>query len=260
MKVRGLSPKTITAYCSCVRYFLGFLQTDYAVLDVEKIKAFLLHRQSLGAAPQTVNLYLNAIKFFYREVLKNPAIIPLKFAKRNRRLPVLLSKEEVLSVLANLRNRKHRLLVALAYGAGLRVSEVVALKAGDIDFENMLVYVRKGKGGKDRVTLLPQKLKDELRAFIFGKAITDYIFESQRGGKLHSRTAQKVFGAALRKAGIAKTASFHSLRHSFATHLIENGVGIRYVQELLGHSNIRTTQIYTRVTSVALARIQSPLE
>ena len=279
MKLRGHSQRTAKAYRSCLSVFLAFLKNDsralgpqdmtiataceagsnIEILDVEKIRTFLLWKHDKGFAPQTVNLYLNSIKFFYREVLKNQTQIPLKFAKRSRRLPVVFLKEEILALLAALKNQKHRLMLSLAYGSGLRVSEVVNLKVADLDFERVLVCVRKGKGGKDRLSVMPGKIKDELKAFIFGKSLGDFVFESQRGGKLHSRTAQKVFLQAMQKAGINKIAGFHALRHSFATHLLENGVDIRYLQELLGHSSIRTTQIYTRLTSVALARIRSPL-
>ncbi len=279
VKLRGHSQRTARAYRSCLGVFLAFLKNgskalgpqdlpisvvggggfDIEVLDVEKIRTFLLWKHDQGAAPQTVNLYLNSIKFFYREVLKNTTQISLKFAKRSRRLPVVFLREDVLALLAALKSQKHRLLLSLAYGSGLRVSEVVALKVADLDFERVLIYVRKGKGNKDRVSVMPGKIKDELKAFIFGKDLKTFVFESQRGGALHPRTAQKVFLQAMQKAGIAKIAGFHALRHSFATHLLENGVDIRYLQELLGHGSIRTTQIYTRLTSVALARIRSPL-
>ncbi len=259
LKLRGMSPKTIKAYRSCVGFYLRFLQTDFAVLDTEKVKAFLLQRQSLGAAPQTVNLYLNAIKFFYRWVVKSPQKIELRFAKRTVKLPVVLSREEILRVLAVVRNRKHRLLVSLAYGAGLRVSEVIAIRVRDVDFERKLLCVRQGKGGKDRATLLPDKLVGDLKAFCSVRSPNDYVFESERGGKLSSRTAQLVFEHALKRADIVKPATFHSLRHSFATHLLENGTDIRLIQSLLGHANIRTTQRYTQVSSHAIGRIVSPL-
>lgn len=259
LRLRGMSPKTLKAYRSCVGFYLRFLQTDFAVLDTGKIKTFLLQRQDLGAAPQTVNLYLNAIKFFYRWVVKSPQSIDLRFAKRAGKLPVVLSHEEVLRVIGVLRNQKHKLLLSLAYGAGLRVSEVIAIRVRDVDFERNLLCVRQGKGGKDRMTLLPDKLLGSLRIFCHVRPPDAYVFESERGGRLSSRTAQKVFEHALKRAGIVKPATFHSLRHSFATHLLENGTDIRHIQVLLGHANIRTTQRYTQVTSHVLQRIASPL-
>lgn len=259
LRLRGMSPKTVKAYRSCVGLYLRFLRTDFSTLDIEKMKAFLLERQGLGAAPQTVNLYLNAIKFFYRWVVKSPQKIELRFAKRTLKLPVILSHAEILRVIGVLQNQKHRLLVSLAYGAGLRVSEVIAIRVRDVDFERNLLCIRHAKGGKDRMTLLPDKLLAALKVFCFQKPPEEYVFESQRGGRLSSRTAQKVFDAALKKAGIVKRATFHSLRHSFATHLLENGTDIRLIQSLLGHANIRTTQRYTQVSSSAIGRIVSPL-
>jgi len=259
MRLRGLSPKTIKAYTSCVGYYLRFSGIEPDVTSIDSIKAFLLHKHDSGSAPQTVNLYLNAIKFFYRNVIKSNTAIDIRFAKRSLRLPVVLSHEEVLRVIDSYRNRKHKLLISLAYGAGLRVSEVVAMRVRDVDFERRLISVRGGKGDKDRQTLLPVKLEAELRIICAVRDQNDYLFESERGGRLSSRTAQKVFEAGLKKAGIMRQATFHSLRHSFATHLLENGTDIRFVQALLGHADIKTTQRYTHVTSRGLQRILSPL-
>ena len=137
----------------------------------------------------------------------------------------------------------------MAYGAGLRISEVVNLKIKDVNLEELTIHLKNAKGKKDRITIFPGKIKIDLQNLIAGKNPNDYLFESERGYKLTERTAQKVFENALRQSGIKKEATFHSLRHSFATHLLENGVDVRYVQELLGHQNIRTTRIYTQVTS-----------
>ena len=129
----------------------------------------------------------------------------------------------------------------------------------DVNLEESTIHLKNAKGKKDRITIFPEKIKNNLQNLIAGKNLNDYLFESERGGKLTERTAQKVFENALREAGIKKDATFHSLRHSFATHLLENGVDVRYVQELLGHQNIRTTQIYTQITNPKLKNIKSPL-
>jgi integrase/recombinase XerD len=259
LRLRGMSPKTIKAYKSCVGHYLRFLGGGFEVLDQEKIRAFLLQRQDLGAAPGTVNLYLNAIKYFYWNVVKGTVKIDLKFAKRRHRLPVPLTHEEVMRIIVSIKNLKHKTMLSLAYGAGLRVSEVVALRVRDLDFGSRFVYVRQGKGMRDRVTLMPDKLVNSLKIFCNARDPLGYVFESSRGGKLTTRTAQVVFDDAVKRVGIIKQVTFHSLRHSFATHLLENGTDIRYVQELLGHTNIRTTQIYTHVTRGAIGRIRSPL-
>ena len=228
-------------------------------IDEENIKQFLLNKQSRNYSPQTVNLYLNAIKFFYRDVLKLPQRINLKFAKRSKKLPIVLSREEIKNIIEVIRNPKHKLLISLAYGAGLRISEVISLKVKDVNLEELTIHLKNAKGKKDRITIFPEKIKNDLQCLIAGKNPNDYVFESERGGKLTERTAQKVFENALQTAGIKRDATFHSLRHSFATHLLENGVDVRYVQELLGHRNIRTTQVYTQVTNPKLKNIKSPL-
>lgn len=259
MRLRGMSPRSVRAYVSCVRAFLLFVGQGFECLDELKVKAFLLQKQDEGLAPQSVNLYLNAITFFYRHVMKERKRLDIRFARKPKRLPVVLSHEEVLQIIGSYVNRKHQLLIALAYGAGMRVSEVVNLRVHDIDFERGLLIVRSGKGGRDRQTLLPSKLVADLKRVTALKHPDDVLFASERGGRLSTRTAQKIFEQGLKRADIHKKATFHSLRHSFATHLLEKGTDIRYVQELLGHQNIKTTQVYTRVTTRAMKRIESPL-
>jgi site-specific recombinase XerD len=257
LRLRHYSPKTLKNYLRCAEFYLR-IKGDLK-FDDEHFKSFLVGKLDSGAAPETVNLYMNALKFFYREVLVYRGKIEFRFARRNLRLPVVLSREEIEKFLSFVENRKHKTMISLAYGAGLRVSEVVDLKVQDLDFENNLLYVREAKGGKDRASILPEKLRDILKSFGVGKSACDYLFESERGGKLTSRTLQKVFENILKKSGIPKSATFHSLRHSFATQCLENGVDIRYVQSLLGHANIKTTQRYTHVSRVKLAGIRSPL-
>lgn len=259
LRLGGYSKQTIKAYGGCMGQYFKYLGKDFDVFDEEKIKNFLLKMQDDGAASQTVNLHLNAIKFFYKNVLRIYKPINIRFMKRQKRLPIVLSRDEIMRIIAATKNKKHQTMIALAYGAGLRVSEVVNLKAGDIDINSNLIYVRGAKGNKDRRTLLPEKLKKLLSAVLVYKDRNDYVFESERGGKLTTRTVQKIFGRGLERANISKEATFHSLRHSFATHLLENGTSIRYVQELLGHQSIKTTQIYTRVTDIGLSKIESPL-
>lgn len=259
LKLRNYSFKTIKTYLSCLREYFDFKKFNLEKVDEEKIKQFLLNKQNKNYSSQTINLYLSAMKFFYREVLKIPQKINLKFAKRNKKLPIVLSKEEIKNIIDTIRNPKHKLIISLAYGAGLRISEVVSLKIKDVDLEELTIHLKNAKGKKDRITIFSEKIKNNLQNLIASKNLNDYLFESERGGKLTERTAQKVFKNALRGASIKKDATFHSLRHSFATHLLENGIDIRYVQELLGHQNIRTTQVYTQVTNPKLKNIKSPL-
>ncbi len=259
LKIRNYSLKTIKSYLYGLRGYFSFKGNDFTELDQEDIRNFLLHCEQKQISPQSRNLFLNAIKFYYRNVRKNYQKIEIYFAKKPKSLPIVLSRNEVNKVLESLKNVKHKLLLSLAYGAGLRVSEVVSLKVQDLDFEELTVHIKQAKGQKDRISVMPESLTNSLKNLVAGKSGKDLVFASERGGKLTTRTAQKVFENALEKSGIKKDATFHSLRHSFATHLLENGTDVRYVQALLGHANIRTTQIYTHVTNPSLKNIKSPL-
>lgn len=259
LRLRNFSKKTEKSYLACLKDYFKYKKQNYSKIDLANIKSFLLNKQSQGKSPQTVNLHLNAIKYFYREVIKSPIRIDIKFAKRNKNLPVVLNQQEISALLSATKNPKHNLILSLAYGAGLRISEVLTLRVGDIDLHNLTIHIKTAKGKKDRLTIFPEKLIPQLQLFMNLKKTNELIFISERGGRLTERTIQKVFNDCLKKAQIKKPATFHSLRHSFATHLLENGVDVRYVQELLGHANIRTTQIYTRVTNPKLKNIKSPL-
>jgi len=257
--LRNYSGKTITSYIRCLKEFFQFLEYNFEVLNINKIKEFLLKKQEKEYASQTVNLYLNAIKFFYRDVVKNTQKIDLKFAKRSKKLPVILNYEEIQTIIDCITNEKHKLLISLAYSAGLRVSEVINLQVQDINLDELTIHIKNAKGKKDRITVFSKKLQDKLSKIMISRDCNEYIFISERGGKLTARTAQLILEHGLHKANIKKNATFYSLRHSFATHLLENGTDVRYVQELLGHANIRTTQLYTKVTNPILKNIKSPL-
>lgn len=259
LQIRNYSPSTAKSYLYGIKEYFAFVGNAPLLPDTERVKAFLMALKQRGCSAQTAILMLNAVKFYARAVAHAPASIDVRVPKRGSRLPVVLSRDDIRRILEATTNRKHRLLLALSYGAGLRVSEAVGLKVQDVRLGELVLHLKEAKGRKDRVTVIPEKLVPELRIFIAGKDGDEYVFASERGGELTTRTAQKVFEKSLAKAGLKSNATFHSLRHSFATHLIENGVDIRYVQELLGHHNIRTTQRYTHVTNPMLKNIKSPL-
>lgn len=259
MIIRNYSERTRRTYMFCIEKYLDFDAEAVRRCSLDKIREFLVLRQERGAGPVMRNLYLCAIKFFYRSALNRRKTIRIPYAKRPKSSPITLRRVEILQILSHINNYKHKLLIALAYGAGLRLSEVINLKVCDLHLCTKIIIVRRGKGAKRRSTILPDKLWWKLRLYVKNKSAHDYVFESNRKGKLHSRTVQKIFKNALKKAKIEKAATFHSLRHSFATHLIENGTNLRYVQELLGHSSIRTTQIYTHVGDGAINTVKSPL-
>jgi integrase/recombinase XerD len=248
MRVAGYSKRTIEAYTRCV-----------AEIGDGDLLIFLDRLAREGKSSYTLNQYHAAYKLYTNKILKVVWETPFPYAKRHKRLPIVLTRAEIEKLLVVTNNSKYRLLLSLAYGAGLRVSELINLHVKDVDTKELTIFVREGKGGKDRMTIIPEKLSKELQNLMTGKRGDNYLFESVRGGKLTVRTPQAVFAKYLKLSGIKKSATFHSLRHSFATHLLENGVDVRYVQELLGHSSIKTTQIYTHVTSPALKNIQSPL-
>ena len=258
LKLRNYSVKTRKSYLLYIKQYLDFVKKKKFKNKQEAVEKFLLEKVERKKSSQTVNLALNAVKFFYKEVLKNNEKIDLKFAKRSKKLPVVLSKAEIEKILKNIPNQKYKLAVALAYAGGLRISEIQNLKVRDVDLGELVIHIKNAKGKKDRITVFPDKLKIDFQNLMAGRNGNDFVFNSNRGGKLTTRSFQAVFKKALKKAGIKKDATFHSLRHSFATHLLENGTDVRYVQELLGHANIRTTQIYTQVINPKLKNIKSP--
>lgn len=259
LKLRCYSPKTIKSYLFYIKEYLVFSQKENLKNKNIAIEKYLLNKQTKGNSPQTINLALNAIKFLYRDVFKVKNKLNFKCAKRSSKIPITLSKSEIKKIISIITNSKHKLAISLSYASGLRVSETINLRVKDIDLDNLTIHLKKTKGNKDRITIFPEKLIFDIQNIIAGKNNNDIVFESNRGGKLTTTSLQKVFRSSLNKANINKKASFHSLRHSFATHLLENGVNIRYIQELLGHANIRTTQTYTRVTNYNLKNIKSPL-
>ena len=259
LTLKNYSKKTIKSYLLCISDYCKYSKIIKKDPDVVLIKKYLLEKCDKGQSSQTVNVYLNAIKYFYREIFKSAVAVDIKFLKTSSKLPVVLSRSEIKKIIDSIDNSKHCLLIALSYAAGFRISEAINLKIKDVNIEELTIHIKEAKGKKDRITIFPEKIKSDMQKLIAFRDLNDYFFASNRGGKLTERSVQKVFENAIRKADIKKEATFHSLRHSFATHLLENGVDVRYVQELLGHANIRTTQIYTKVTNPALRKIKSPL-
>jgi len=258
MKLRGYSRRTLEAYRRVVVELYSFFGRPPRDLSRDELAAFFRSKQERGLSDQSISLYMNAVNFVYRALYKKGDFEKFRHPKRTKRLPVVLRRDEIERVLQSVKNKRYRLMIALAYAAGLRVSEVINLRARDLDCEDMTITVRQRKGKKDRLTVLSPKLISDVSELTVGKSGDDLLFDSNRGGKLTARSLQKMFHRTLGAAGIDKPATFHSLRHSFATHLLENGTDVRYVQELLGHANIRTTQIYTQVTNPALKNIRSP--
>jgi len=259
MRLKNYSPKTIKAYKSCISKLIEDCKKPPKQISKQEIKKFLSEKINQGASSQTISLYINAFNFLYRKIYQGKFDLKLEHPRRSSKLPVVLSKSEIEKIIGSSKNIKHRLIISLAYSSGLRVGEIRNLRVGNVDLQEKTLLVESGKGNKGRLTVLSRRLLSEMVKFINSKKSKDLLFESERGGKMAIRTLQKIFHDACEKAKIGKKAIFHSLRHSFATHLLENGVDVRYVQELLGHKNIRTTQIYTKVANPSIRNIKSPL-
>jgi len=258
LQVQWYSPKTIKSYIFSVKQFLTYRQNNFQKINSDIMMKYLLKLQAKWYANKTIHKHICAIKTFYLQILWYRIKLNFSYPKTSQKLPVVLSRTEIQSILDNISNIKHKTMVAISYGAGLRVSEVVKLKVQDVDLENLTLHIRLSKWNKSRISIVSEKLVSDLRALCEVKKGEDYLFSSEQGGCLHTRSLQNVFHKAIKKAWIKKDATFHSLRHSFATHLIENGVDVTYIQKLLGHSNVRTTMIYTQVSNSMLQKIVSP--
>ena len=207
------------------------------------------------------NQSINAIKFYLEHVLGHERqFINIERPKKTMRLPTVLSLEEVQGILKNTTNLKHKAMLTTLYSAGLRVGELLALKMGDIDSDGMRIWVHEGKGVKDRISVLSPKLLELLRQYYKVYRPKKYLFEGPGSQAYSQSSVRKILARAVKKAGISKTVKPHTLRHSFATHLLENGTNLRYIQTLLGHTSPKTTEIYTHVTSKKLEEIRSPLD
>lgn len=258
--IRGFSRRTIQNYLSTNERFLQFVGKSARSVTTEDIKSYLAFlRVHEGYTNTSLNTVISALRFYYEVVLRRRIFILLKRPKREHGLPVVFTRDEARIIVESMTNPKHRLLLGLAYSAGLRVSEVATLRVQDIDMATLTVHVKGAKGAKDRMTIFSKRMVPLVIDQTRDKKPNNFIFAGSDGKPLSIRMAQKVFEYALSHSGIPKPATFHSLRHSFATHLLEQGVDTRYVQELLGHASIKTTQVYLQVTDPRLRNIVSPL-
>lgn len=264
LRLRNYSPKTIKGYSSCLRAFIRYLRPrhprDAGNGDVRRYLVSLFDEKHLASA--SVNQALNAIRFLYVELYGRPEVmVGIPRPRKEKKLPAVLSKGEVRRIIEGTRNPKHRMLLMVCYSGGLRVGEVVRLKPECLDLVRGLIHVQGGKGRKDRYTVLSKMVAEAVGEYLRQYRPERWLFEGERRGEPYSiRSAEEVFVQAVRRAGIGKEVSIHSLRHSFATHLLESGVSLRCIQELLGHASSRTTEIYTHVSQRILGAIRSPID
>ena len=259
LKIRNYSFQTIKSYKTCIKYFIKKIWKKPNNISKEKIIDFLIFLQDNKKAAKTINLYKQVIIFLFNNVLKSNLKLDISFSKEAKKLPIILTQNEILKIIENIKNLKHKFIISLSYWAWLRISEIINLKVWDFDLDNLTLHIKWWKWNKDRITIFRESLKNEIISYSINKNWNEILINSQRWWKLNVRSLQNIFKTALKKSWIKKQATFHSLRHSFATHLLETWVDIRYIQELLGHSNLQTTQIYTKVTNRNIKNIKSPL-
>ena len=268
MRMRKLEPKTQDAYVRAVRKLAAFLKRSPDTATVEDLRNFQLNMVDSGTSPVTLNATLTALKFFFDVTVRSPNLmVGMQSVRLPQKLPVVLSREEVARLIAAAPNLKHQTALALAYGAGLRVSEVVGLKIGDIDSQRMTLRIEQAKGRKDRYAMLSPLLLQRLRswwrvAHAQGKMLPGgWLFPGLNPVEpLTPRQLNRAIHAAADAAHIDKRLSMHSLRHAFATHLLEQKVDIRVIQVLLGHKKLETTTVYAHVATEVLREVVSPLE
>ena len=252
---RNYSRNTVRVYTGHLSHFLEFSRrTDYK--PEKRIAVFL---ETEKRTTEQRRLAWSSIKLFYTLVLDKRCPYKLEKIRTRKRLPDILTREEVLLIIGCIENIKHHLIISLLYGSGLRVSEVCRIKIKDINFNDLSLKIRDSKGNKDRITLFSEKNVQEMKMIAAGRSANDYLFKTISGNKYSVRTVQKIFENALKKSSVQKCPTCHTLRHCFATHLIEAGVDIKTVKNLLGHKSVKTTMIYINLADPISKRIKSPL-
>ena len=262
LELKKYSNSTVKSYVSSFEDFINYYHDkDIDNLNENDVRAYLQWLAQNKRSNPYINQSINSIKFYYEVVLGMPnRFYSIERPRKEKKLPIVLSKENVKKLIDHTNNIKHRCLVSLLYSAGLRRSELLNLKITDIDSSRMLILVRDAKGNKDRYTLLSETILKDLRVYYKQWKPKTFLFESPNGNQYSTASVVKIISNAAIKAGIKKTISPHTLRHSFATHLLESGTDLRYIQLLLGHSSTKTTEIYTHVAKSSFDTIKNPLD
>jgi integrase/recombinase XerD len=262
MTMRKFAPRTQEGYIRAVKGFSAFLGASPDTASFEDLRRYQLHLVSTGTGVPTINHTVTALRFLFMVTLRKPQLVAyLPFVREPRRLPVVLSPEEVARLLNAAPGLKYKAALSVAYGAGLRASEIISLKIGDIDSARMVIRVEQGKGRKDRYVMLSPHLLDLLRTWWKAAQPRGWLFPGRAPAQpMTTRQLNRACHAAAQMAEINKRVSLHILRHSFATHLLEQKVDVRIVQVLLGHSKLETTALYTHVATKTISEVMSPLE
>ncbi len=261
--MRRYSASTLKSYVSLFTDFINYYPNkEPDTLTPDEIKAYMLYLVEQRQVSESYqNSVINAIKFYYEKVKGGPrTFYDIERPIKTFALPTVLSEEDIIRILSTISNLKHRCIIFLVYSSGLRLSEVANLTLKDIHSDRGLIVVRGGKGKKDRTTLLSERILEMLRLYYKEYRPVEFLFEGMDGGMYSKRSIQQILKNAIAKAGYDKKATIHTLRHSFATHLLERGTDLRYIQALLGHESSKTTEIYTHITSRGIEKIKSPLD
>lgn len=261
-QIRHYAPGTQKSYLHCVSRFAQHFNRSPDQLGPEEVRAFLLHLvNEAKVSYAVVSIYVSALRFLYKVTLQRPwDLQTIPHPRPEKRLPEIPTRDEILQLLGCVPNLKHRAILMTCYAAGLRVAEAVRLKPGDIDSARMVIYVRQGKRRKDRVVPLSRTLLELLRAYYRVVRPRDWLFPGRYDQHLSVRVAQHALGRARRVSGLKRPMTVHTLRHGFATHLLEAGTNLRTLQLLLGHSSLRSTAVYTHVSTRELSAVTSPLD
>lgn len=262
LELKRYANSTVRTYVSFFEMFINhYRDKELNAINESDIRAFLQKLIHKNVSNSYLNQSINAIKFYYEVVLGMPnRFYEIERPRKESKLPTVISKEEVLSIIDNANNMKHRCIIKLLYGSGLRRSELLNLKLVDVDSKRMLIRVKDSKGNKDRYTLLSKTTLEDLRIYFKEWKPKEYLFQGQKGGKYSAVSVLKIVKTAAIKARIKQTVTPHVLRHSFATHLLESGVDLRQIQVLLGHGSSKTTEIYTHVATNTFKNIINPLD
>lgn len=261
LKRGNYAPRTVQTYLDALIRVSRHFQRSPALLTVDELRAYQLHLIDLGVSWSAFNQVVCALRFLFARVLQRPDVIPfVRFAKKPKTLPVVLSPNEVQRVLTAVANPTHRFLFRLMYGGGLRISEAIALQVGDLDWERRVVWIRAGKGQKDRSVPLPHSIEADLRQHQQATQATSDVFRNRDGQRFNPATLQRAFQWAVRDAGLTKAAHPHTRRHCYATHLLEQGVDVPTLQRLLGHTSASTTLRYLHLRTERLPHLRSPLD
>lgn len=260
LKISKNSEYTLRNYIDCNRKFLEYIKKQPSEINEDDLKAYLVDKLE-DSSSSSVIVFLSAIRYSFSNILHKDITLNIKRPKKEKKIPTVLTKDEIKKLIETIDTKKSRLMVSFMYACGFRVSELVNLKFKDLNFEEKIGSVLQGKGKKDRVFNIPEFLLEDLKQQVEKQKENkeEYLFTGP-SGRLSERNLQKIISKAGKRAGLNKEVHCHTLRHSFATHLLENGTDIRKIQELLGHSDLSTTQIYTHISREELKKIKSPLD